>query len=190
MTRWNSAFLMIRSVLNAYDAVRVILNDSSNKEHRYLLLKDDEIELLEELLTVLEPFYDFTERLSGSKYVTCSIIISTYFLLVQCLDSFKSNSCHSEIEIIVEKLKTSLIERCGCYLNKIEILTATFLDPRFRNFRFINDVHERSKYLKNVTLYLIDQGKLIDKSRIINTNKVSSVENNGSQVSVRKNSLI
>ena len=46
VTRWNSSYRMIRSILSSYDAVRFVLNDPSNKEHRQFLLKDEEMGFL------------------------------------------------------------------------------------------------------------------------------------------------
>ena len=146
--------------------------------------KNDEIDLLEELVIVLEPFYEFTEKLSGSKYVTSSIIIPTYFLLLRCLDSFYETSLQKETQDTIESLKSSLISRCSCYLNKIEILTATFLDPRFRSFRFFSDVKEKAKYLANVTQYLMDQAKT--SQLVTQPEKNASTSETPSQASLRK----
>lgn len=162
VTRWNSTFLMIRSILNCYDAVRFVLNEPGNKEHRQLLLRDNEIELLEELVNVLQPFYDFTENLSGSKYVTCSIIIPTYYLIIQNMDLLKDSTTNNDINNVIDDLKASLTSRGSCYVQKIELLTATYLDPRFRNFKFISDNKTKGKLLDDVTRFIITQSKSLN----------------------------
>ena len=101
-------------------------------------MKDSQVELIEEFVELLEPFYDFTVLLSGSKYVTCSLIIPAFKKLTDYLKAYKSPTNNLIINTIASDLHNSLTERGKSYFNKQELLAAAFLDPRFRSFLKIN----------------------------------------------------
>jgi hypothetical protein len=67
-----------------------------------------------------------------------------------------------------------LYDRSREYFNDQMITGATFLDPRYRNFRFIKDDHERKKALKAVKTYIIST--CVEKFKIVTLNAIDEYE--------------
>ncbi len=62
-TRWNSTYIMLKSIIHAIDAIKVVIDRSAviKKKYSDILLKSIEIGLVEDLVHLLLPFYQFTE---------------------------------------------------------------------------------------------------------------------------------
>ena len=71
-TRWNSSYLMLESISKCEDAITIVLINFGAK---LPVLKIPERQAIPEILMVLKPFVDTTEKLSGDKYPTISLII-------------------------------------------------------------------------------------------------------------------
>jgi hypothetical protein len=82
-TRWNSTYCMLDRFVELEDAIRGTLGLLDNPPNG---LTTDEWAILKELIQVLRPFEEATKAVSGSKYMTTSIII----LIAQGLKMFVS----------------------------------------------------------------------------------------------------
>ena len=70
-TRWNSTFGVISRIIEQQASICAALLEQKRMD---LLLKDNELTLLEEVVVVLKPFKDVTEQMSAQMYVTLSAI--------------------------------------------------------------------------------------------------------------------
>jgi hAT family C-terminal dimerisation region len=97
-TRWNSMYDMLHSVLSVSTAIDKLLHGIRMKYPAYVglvigndkqltrdLTREDWIEL-ERFRDLLEPFYDATVHLSASRYPTSSLVVPTYYYLMDILD--------------------------------------------------------------------------------------------------------
>ncbi|CAF1135674.1 unnamed protein product, partial [Brachionus calyciflorus] len=92
-TRWNSTFLMLERTKEQVDAINETLFDRRlNRKYENLNLDLAEKEMLNEAVFILQPFYDATVELSGSKYSTLSIVIPVFQGLINLLETEMSDS--------------------------------------------------------------------------------------------------
>ena len=68
---------MLSRLVKLKDAVKQVLHLRENTNHLEKNLTDDEYKNMEELCSVLEPFFKSTEMLSGEKCCTKSLIWPT-----------------------------------------------------------------------------------------------------------------
>ena len=94
VTRWNSTLAMLSSIFESHSAIRmVITSDSeSKKKYQHSLLTDNELGIVEDLILLLDPFLEMTKMVSGSKYVTSSIVLPSITRLLECLKLYSSNN--------------------------------------------------------------------------------------------------
>ncbi len=60
---------------------------TSTNENKYIneLLSEEDLGIVEDLILLLEPFLEMTKLISGSKYVTASIVLPAITRLLECL---------------------------------------------------------------------------------------------------------
>ncbi|CAM4685940.1 unnamed protein product [Leuciscus chuanchicus] len=126
-TRWGSTQKMIGRVLEQKSALSKVL--STDRKVRHLLPSWQDLEVLESVNKALSPLQDFTDALSGERYVSISCVKPTLHLL--------NTSVLAEDEADTDLTK-SLKSKILSYLNnKYEgtqdlLNFTTFLDPRFQ----------------------------------------------------------
>jgi histidinol phosphatase-like PHP family hydrolase len=74
ITRWNSLYQMLKRVVILKNSIKHVLNLREGEAHVDKDLSDEEYHKIDELCSVLEPFFLMTERLSAEKYPTSSLI--------------------------------------------------------------------------------------------------------------------
>ena len=64
---------------DAYDSIKIFINQNPDSKKKYseMLLNYNEISIIEDLLELLLPFFELTEFMSATKYVTASVIQPT-----------------------------------------------------------------------------------------------------------------
>ena len=87
VTRWNSTLAMLISVAESHSAIRVVLtsDQETKKKFQHELLTDNELLIVEDLIVLLDPFLEMTKLVSGSKYVTVSVVLPAITRLLECL---------------------------------------------------------------------------------------------------------
>lgn len=137
-TRWNSTYQLLNSVLVCQHGVRKILTDDQKvwKDHGSKMLTSDDLKFVEDLCQVLLPFNEFTEFLSGAKYVTISVVLPTLNNLMELL---KGAGCEwpSSVGFVVDELYEDLKKRSMQYFENDAVVAATYLDQLFKKFLFI-----------------------------------------------------
>jgi hypothetical protein len=142
---------------------------------------EEELVALKYFMRLLRPLKDITYDLSGSKYVTASMVYPAIYTLVnhELVNVFASNELSRvppEIKIIQSKLINSLKSRFGFLLNNTEnpementFLALSFLDCRFKSFNFISDLDEREKKLQLAKEFLLSLHENLKKSTASST---------------------
>ena len=76
VTRWNSTFLMFQQLLEQRWVVYAVLYDGlgSQSQYKHLHLKEEQWNLMEQMVTVLEPLQIATTALCKTEIVSCSLI--------------------------------------------------------------------------------------------------------------------
>jgi hypothetical protein len=122
-----------------------------------------------DLLVLLDPFLELTNRLSASSYVTCSMIIPGLQRLINILHLYESENHNLFMHDLAITMANDLTDRTKKYFNYFYLIVAsTFMDPRYKKFKFIKDQYDRDilhfkekivkiiiilKYLKNILGY-------------------------------------
>ncbi|XP_045541030.1 uncharacterized protein LOC123722636 [Papilio machaon] len=98
------------------------------------MLTSSQLNVIRELITLLKPFKQATEDISGDHYVSASLAIPITNLLAQGLEYEKAST------ILGIAVKTSLLEGVTTRLRPLEenvyLAKATILDPRFKKIHF------------------------------------------------------
>ena len=155
-TRWNSTYIMLKSVLDAHDSVKTVINSNSESRKKYsdMILNNMEISVIEDLIELLLPFFQFTEMMSGTKYVTVSIVLPGVTRLLEILQIFKSKFNNKEIEQLSIKMHDDLADRTRAHFDNQMVIAATYLDPRYKKFRFVKDEVDRDRMIKKAQNYI------------------------------------
>ena len=141
-TRWNSTYYMLDRLQESRRAVTDVLLDSSvsKPSDKKLLLREDEWDLLEEVLPILHPLELATKALSADKYVSVSIVypillgILSNHLKIDKDDSSVIKKAKSVVrDALVVRFKTNTDNIC-----KTLPLLASALDPRFKKLNFLS----------------------------------------------------
>ncbi|XP_057183056.1 E3 SUMO-protein ligase ZBED1-like [Triplophysa rosa] len=128
-TRWGSTQKMIARVLEQQNALSKVL--SADRKVRHLLPTWQDLEVLESVNKALSPLQDFTDALSGERYVSISCVKPTLHLLNTSVLAEEEEDTN-----LTKSLKSKIL----AYLNKKyedsdtqDLLNmSSFLDPRFR----------------------------------------------------------
>ena len=113
-----------------------------------------EIEVIEDLIELIHPFFQLTEIMSGTKYVTISSVLPGVTRLLEILQIYNSKFKNQEIEKLAIVMHDNLFDRTREYFNNSTVMAATFLDPRYRKFKFIKDEKERKTILTTAKDYI------------------------------------
>jgi len=129
ITRWGSTHEMLKRFLEQQQAIcTMLLEDGDN---RSLMPSTDEVTTLEELVKILEHFYQATEIFSGELYPTIGVV----FLMLNHLSTVLLVTDSNDKDVtkkIKEKIKQDLITRYqGDDIENI-LYVSMYLDPSFR----------------------------------------------------------
>jgi len=143
--RWNSTLEMIEWGLEFRDVINYAI--SKIDEFKMFRFTENDWKIFENLKKILEPFKSATQVISGSEYVTSSIIILLFDnILIPNLISLESQNPKilGMRNLMVEKLK-----KYEPYLKNDAAVLSTVFDPRFKLSNFDDD-EELKKKAKNL----------------------------------------
>jgi hypothetical protein len=131
--------VMLKSVFEAHDSIITPVNSTSETKKKYseMLLANSELEIVEDLVQLLLPFFLFTELMSGSNYVTILVVMPGVTRLLEILQLFESKFNNEFIEELSVNMHDDLERRTTEYFSNPLVICATYLDPRYRQFKFI-----------------------------------------------------
>ena len=132
VTRWNSTFNMIDSILDNEESVDSVLKES--KKHSDLQLAKSQWKQLRAFHDVLVQPAQITEQMSGSSYPTMSLIWPMFTTLVSNLDAVKGVA-----RAFADTIAAGIRQRNGNFSSvSVEVLSSA-LDPRFKALSFVKD---------------------------------------------------
>lgn len=160
-TRWNSTYFMVDRLTLLRDAVKTSLTIS---ERDYINLSPEEWNICSEMVKVLKPFQDVTQKMSGEGYVTGSqVIVLTSGLLHVC-KLLKQQPYQKIVLQVVADLEEGFLKRFQNIELHRNAAICAFLDPRFKLFAFTSD-HSRNSSKKVVTELVVKEYNEIKKSQ-------------------------
>ncbi|RNA27428.1 zinc finger BED domain-containing 1-like [Brachionus plicatilis] len=179
VTRWNSTFLMVESVIKNKESLNPIL--SKDQKHKNLQLKSNEVEILEDAMLVLQTFYNITEDISSEYSATSSLIIPAFTTLIKACeinvdDKHFSVGFKQLIKIYID----FYTEKYGIFENK-DLVLAAFLDPRYKKFSSSTET-QRNEFIEMAERQIRDSiSDFRDVIKLSSTNKNHSTHENKSK---------
>ena len=128
--------------------------DVFKKKYSHELLKSKELNVVEDLIILFQPFQELTILISASSYVTSSVMLPAITRLLEVLQLYESKHCLNFINQLALDMKDNLETRTKTYFKNKLLLAATFMDPRFRSLKFIKDQAERDQALYDSSAYI------------------------------------
>lgn len=133
VTRWNSTFDMLESIILNKEALITLCKDSckSLKSIKINMLDEGELKVIESLCDLLSPIKSLTEALSSCKSVTISLLYPSIHGLLY--DTFSKKSYTDDnVDFLKVTLVKSIEGRFNYLLKDSMFLAATMLDFRFK----------------------------------------------------------
>lgn len=133
----------------------VITKDNElKKKYFHELLSYAELEIVGDLIQLLKPFQELTVLISGSQYVTSSIVLPAVTRLMEMLMLYEPNNGTEFLRDLAVQMHDDLQDRTKNYFDNKLLLTATYLDPRYRSLSFIKDYALRNKAYFDASSYV------------------------------------
>jgi len=136
-TRWNSTYLMLQRISEQQKA----LNLYSVEQGSFIMLTKTELETVDNIVSVLKPFYDATLEISRDD-ACISLIIPIVSLLIAKLQSSTEDIGLSQMKAA---LRDSLNRRFSNVKAEPNLIAATLLDPGFKSMYFSAQEKEDAK---------------------------------------------
>jgi hypothetical protein len=142
-TRWWSSLKLLDRVVDHNTSITKVLLAAKNTRHRYLVLVDSDLCLLEKLIRILKPLRAFSDTLCGEEYVTASCVLPVLQKIKQLLSPEPNDTV--ALQEVKECIVNALVVR---YEDRSTVhdllLICTFMDPRFKVHRAFTAEHQRS----------------------------------------------
>ncbi|CAF4069257.1 unnamed protein product [Rotaria sordida] len=148
VTRWNSEYLLIKSILsigkNDLESITKLMDNS-------IKFSNNDLIVLEEIIDVLEPFYEISIKCQAETIVTASMVVPAVVHLLSHLRDMKENilfctklvqqlqiSLETRFSGIIKRLNQNDIEENDPFGDPVYFMAAV-LDPAFK-FYWIRDL--------------------------------------------------
>lgn len=149
MTRWNSEYMLMKSILAVgktdLDLILNLMDDP-------ITFFTNDFTILEEMIDILEPFYEISIKCQGDTIVTVSLVVPAIVHCISHLRDIKTKL--SFCTKLAEQLQASIDERFSGIIHRLHLMEvdrnepfsdplyfiATVLDPSF-SFFWIRDLH-------------------------------------------------
>ncbi|CAF1329477.1 unnamed protein product [Rotaria magnacalcarata] len=168
VTRWNSEYLLIKSILligkNDLESITKLMDNS-------ITFSNKDFTVLEEIINILEPFYEISIKCQVEAIVTASLVVPAVVHLVTHLRDIKENlsfctklaqQLQSSLEIrfagIIKRLNQDEVENNDPFSDSIYFMAAA-LDPQFK-FYWIRDLrlpaNAENRLKQNILQLILD----------------------------------
>jgi hypothetical protein len=151
-TRWNSVLTMLQSVSNNHSELISLASDPQVNRNLLRLLSDLNIEVLQQIISVLVQFETATKILSADKTPTIHLVLPTRYKLRNHLTSLGTDSA------VIVQLKQHLSVQLEKYFPVSHIhAAATILDPRLKTKDGLMTDELKENGIKTLRKMLTDQ---------------------------------
>ena len=143
-TRWNSAYYMVRRVLEQQQPLCATLLELKKGD---LMPSDSEFSIMEKYVVVMKPLVEITEVIGAEQWVTISALRPLLHKLLHIHLIAKSTDSKMESALkntIRSDLQNRYVDDALVFLTKV-----AFLDPRFKMLGFLNS-SEREDVISQV----------------------------------------
>ena len=180
-TRWNSTYSMLEAFLSNKSIIVSII--SMNDSFTRLNLNDSEWKEIQSFCNFLQPFFEFTEAMSGSEYSTLGTLLLLLDHLLEHLITTTQNNEESEwIRNIAETMITKFNSLYKNLYNSTAYL-ALVLDPRYKIQIIPNSVNvETIKELLSDKFYSYKEEFFTSVNTEINEEENIGVKRKGSGI--------
>ncbi|CAF4015157.1 unnamed protein product, partial [Rotaria sp. Silwood1] len=186
LTRWNSEYLLIKSIYSISKNELELITSMMDNPVKF---SSNDLTLLEEIIHILEPFYEITVKCQSEAAVTVSLVVPSIVHLISHLHDIKQDI--SFCSKLVEQLQESIKTRFSGITNRLNLVDvaendpygdtlyfmAAVLDPAFK-FYWIRDlqlpIHMENRLKQNIIQLIIDEMNKDSKKSKNDLNKVSS----------------
>ncbi|CAH1111733.1 unnamed protein product [Psylliodes chrysocephalus] len=146
-TRWNSTLYMIQRIITTNNPLNRTLLNLRNAPSPFTI---DEFSLLKDIEKCLECFEEATKQVSGSNYITVSLIIPLTLGIFKHLTDCIANLNTEEGKQLFLKLTQSVRQRLFSYETRSVTRIFALLDPRFKKegFRNPDNAVQATNYLE------------------------------------------
>jgi len=145
VTRFNSTYFMVKRIQLISDNINECLDTLKQQD---LILSEEELDDLDDLVSILEPFNEITIFLSGSDYPTFNIILPSLAALIKKVETMIIDS--DNIKNIKDYLLIESKELFDKYLRNDIAIISTFLDPNYKHLLFIEDKTQKNKIFEKI----------------------------------------
>lgn len=135
-TRWNSTLDMLERFSKIAATVTVVM---FKLKMEIPTVSFKELQIIDEVIACLRPFKEATTAISGSNYVTSSLIIPSTTGIIKKLEGIVVTTAEAKQfkNLLLERTKARLLD-----YEKIPICGfSTLLDPRFKNLAFYDETN-------------------------------------------------
>lgn len=181
-TRWNSVFFMIERLLELRWPICAVLSDVNvtKRNDRYLDLKQEQWDLLQELKDVLHPLQVATTYLSSEFNISISSLLPVVHGMIKNLQPKESDSVAIKDfkKLVVQQIRKRWNIDGVDPTNPNASLLATVLDPRFKNVKFLNRVQHSQLEESLAQLIVVPENSLSNDSSSsqLSSNKKSALD--------------
>jgi hypothetical protein len=97
----------------------------------------------EDLIELLDPFLELTNILSCASYGTCSVVLPGVQYIIDWLHNYESRNINHFMRELAVDMAKDLYDRSRPFFKNQLFIAASFLDPRYKKFKFIKSQFER-----------------------------------------------
>lgn len=188
VTRWNSEYLMIKSVLHlGKETIEEITKTIDDDD---LVFTNNDFSVLRELIDILEPFADITISCQSEIATTVSMVVPSIVHIIHHLAQMKMNvllldkllsqlkqSINLRFSGIVKRLSMKPVTNSDPFGDPIYFI-ATILDPKFR-FRWLGLLKlpqsSESKVKQSLLDLILDECELNDNTEDDRSSSMASI---------------
>jgi hypothetical protein len=127
-TRWNSTYLMLMDALH-YKAAFIRLKTANLQKYNIICPSDTEWDMAVTVFQCLQNFYDLTELMSGTLYLTAILFYRGFCEIKELLDEW----CVDE-DLTIRTMEISMSDKFEKYwsCSSLSLALACFLNPRYK----------------------------------------------------------
>jgi len=132
----------------------IIKEEILKKKYSHELLSYADLDVIGDLIQLLKPFHELTVLISGSTYVTSSIVLPAVSRLMEFLKSYEASNGTKYLEDLAFAMYNDLKIRTRTYFDNKLLLAATYMDPRYRSLSFIKVESLRNRALFDASAFI------------------------------------